>query len=230
MKRLIDVFLSGIILVFFSPIILLSLTVVWLSDFHPPLFFSCRVGFQKTPFQMVKIRTMFWKADQRLSITPQNDDRVTFWGRILRTLKWDELPQFWNVLKGDMSLIGPRPDVFEGGVSLYTPEEKAILTVRPGILDLSSIVFSKEGALLKKYSNPKDGYYKEIFPLKKRLMLFYVQNNSLVLDFLISWGGFLLFFSHQKALQWVLWILSCYKASASLIREVEKIKKFSHSS
>ncbi len=203
--------------------------VVWLSDFHSPFFLSRRVGFQETLFQMVKIRTMFWKADQGLSITPQDDNRVTFWGRILRALKWDELPQFWNVLKGDMSLIGPRPDVFEGGVSLYTPQEKAILTVLPGILDLSSIVFSKEGALLKKYSNPTADYYREIFPLKKRLMLFYVQNNSLVLDFWISWGGVLLFFSHQKALQWVLWILYSYKASPSLISEVEKIKKFSHS-
>jgi len=114
--------------------------------------------------------------------TSNNDSRITRIGRLIRALKLDEVTQLWNVLKGDMSLVGPRPNIMRGGVELYTDEEMHLLSVRPGITDYSSIVFSDEGAILASAENPDLAYNQLIRPWKSRLSLHYIQHQSFWLD------------------------------------------------
>lgn len=127
---------------------------------------------------MLKFRTMVVDADRiGGSSTPEDDPRVTRVGKVLRRYKLDELPQLWNVLKGDMSFVGPRPQV-QWAVDLYSPEERAILEVRPGITDPASLKFSNEAEILKGSKDPDKDYIEKIHPEKMRLSLDYVRNRS----------------------------------------------------
>ena len=131
---------------------------------------------------MIKIRTMVKNADaSKVDSTSADDARITAVGHVIRKCKVDEIPQLINVLLGHMSLVGPRPNV-ERDVALYTEEEKQLLTVRPGITDISSIVFSDEGDILAGRPDPDLAYNQLIRPWKSRLGILYVEKRSLVLD------------------------------------------------
>ena len=131
---------------------------------------------------MVKLRSMVKNADTTgVDSTGSNDQRITAVGHFIRRFKLDELTQLWNVLIGDMSLVGPRPNV-KRETDLYTATEKRLLDVKPGITDFSSIVFSDEGDILSNQADPDLAYNQLIRPWKSRLGLFYIDNRSLWLD------------------------------------------------
>ena len=143
---------------------------------------SWRLGLHGKPFKMYKFRTMVEGADKIGGSSSGDDDpRITTVGKFLRRYKLDELPQFWNVLKGDMSIVGPRPEV-KAYVDMYTQQERIILSVRPGITDLASLWNSNEGAWLAGAEDPDRMYLEEIRPTKIKLQLAYVQNCSFILD------------------------------------------------
>lgn len=182
MKRLFDIIFSFFGLVFGSIILVPAMIAVYLQDFHSPFYIAPRVGKGGELFRMVKLRSMVMGADKsKVDSTSANDRRITVVGQIIRKFKLDELTQLWNVFKGDMSLVGPRPNV-ERETDLYTTQERRLLTVRPGITDFSSIVFSDEGDILEGSEDPDLKYNQVIRPWKSRLGLVYVENNSLITD------------------------------------------------
>jgi lipopolysaccharide/colanic/teichoic acid biosynthesis glycosyltransferase len=185
MKRLFDFVVSFFGLVITSPILIPTMIAVWWQDYHSPFYIAPRVGKGEKLFRMVKMRSMVMNADKSgVDSTGANDNRITAVGRFVRSYKIDELTQLWNVLKGDMSLVGPRPNV-KRETDLYTSEEKRLLSVRPGITDISSIVFADEGDILKDSEDPDLDYNQLIRPWKSRLGLLYVDNSSLILDILL---------------------------------------------
>jgi lipopolysaccharide/colanic/teichoic acid biosynthesis glycosyltransferase len=150
---------------------------------------------------MIKFRTMVpdaWKSG--VNSTADGDCRITRVGRWLRRVKLDELPQLWNVLMGEMSLVGPRPQV-RADVSLYTPEENEMLAARPGITDLASVVFSDEGRVLAGSADPDLLYNQVIRPWKSRLILLYLKNQSLSRDMKIVGITALSIVSRKRALR-----------------------------
>lgn len=182
MKRALDLGISTVALVVLSPLLLLTAALIRLDDAGPALYAGRRVGLNGQPFDMLKFRTMVVDADKiGGSSTASGDPRLTRVGRVLRRFKLDELPQFVNVVKGDMSLVGPRPQV-QWAVDTYTSEERAILTVRPGITDLASIRFANEAEILKGAADPDRAYMELIHPEKMRLAREYVEHASLWLD------------------------------------------------
>ena len=157
-KRLFDLFFAAFGLVVLSPVFLLIGLVVGLSDPGPVLFSQERVGQWGKRFRMLKFRSMVTNASRTgLSLTRDGDPRVTRVGRFLRKTKLDELPQLWNVFRGDMSFVGPRPEVPEY-VDRYTPEQRKVLSLKPGITDLATLEFRNEEELL---SQAKDGALEE---------------------------------------------------------------------
>jgi lipopolysaccharide/colanic/teichoic acid biosynthesis glycosyltransferase len=152
-------------------------------DSPGPVFYrGTRVGRWGKPFRIFKFRTMVENAERiGPSSTPEDDPRVTRVGRLLRKYKLDELPQLLNVIRGEMSLVGPRPQV-SWAVELYTPDERAVLSVRPGITDSASLRFRDEGEILRGSPNPDQEYFEKIHPEKMRLSLEYIQTQSLWLD------------------------------------------------
>ena len=181
-KRVVDATASGLGLLLLSPVLLAFAAAVWLHDFRSPLYVAERVGRGGVLFRMVKLRSMTVRADRTgIDSTAADDRRITAVGRILRAYKLDELSQLWNVFVGDMSLVGPRPNV-PREVDLYTKDERELLSVRPGITDLSSIVFSDEGEILAGRPDPDLAYHQLIRPWKSRLGLLYVQHRSMSLD------------------------------------------------
>ncbi|MBM4275496.1 MAG: sugar transferase, partial [Deltaproteobacteria bacterium] len=141
-----------------------------------------RVGLHGKPFRIFKFRTMVVNAEKiGGTSTGEDDPRITRIGKVLRHYKLDELPQLFNVLQGEMSLVGPRPQV-PWAVKLYTPEQQRVLTVRPGITDFASIVFKNEGEILSGSLDPDAEYLAKIHPVKMRLALDYVNNKSFFLD------------------------------------------------
>jgi lipopolysaccharide/colanic/teichoic acid biosynthesis glycosyltransferase len=180
--RALDVVLSLIGLIVFSPVILAAMVAVWWQDGFSPFYVARRAGRGERPFEMVKLRSMVKNADRTgVASTSNTDMRITRVGHLIRRYKLDEITQLWNVLKGDMSLVGPRPNVLQA-VAGYSPEEKKLLTVRPGITDLASIVFSDEGEILRGSPDPDLLYEQIIRPWKSRLGLFYVEKRSLALN------------------------------------------------
>jgi len=133
------------------------------------------------------------------SSTSDSDPRITSMGRFLRRWKLDELPQLWNVITGDMSLVGPRPQV-EHDVAQYSEDEKKILTVRPGITDWSSIKFRNEGAILAKYPDPDQAYIEQIRPEKIRLQMLYIREMSFLGDLEILWATIVALFGAEVKL------------------------------
>lgn len=182
MKRLLDICFSSFALILTAPLLIPVCFLIWLQDRHSPLYIAERVGRHHRPFRMVKIRSMVVRADQSgVDSTAGNDKRITPLGHFVRKLKLDELSQLWNVLNGDMSLVGPRPNV-PREVATYTSEENQLLEVRPGITDISSIVFADEGDILHGAEDPDLRYNQIIRPWKSRLGLLYIQKNSFLLD------------------------------------------------
>lgn len=177
-KRTFDAALAGVALVALSPVIGAIAVAIKLGSTGPLLYRGNRVGLGGRNFHMLKFRTMVVNADQiGGSSTPEDDPRVTTIGKKLRRYKLDELPQLWNVLTGEMSFVGPRPQV-QWAVDLYSPEERAILGVRPGITDEASLKFSNEAEILKGSTDPDKDYIEKIHPEKMRLSLDYVRRRS----------------------------------------------------
>lgn len=218
LKRLLDILASVIGLVVASPVLLPVMFLVWLEDRHAPFYIAPRVGRCGNPFDMVKMRSMVIGADRKGASSTSNDDRrITPVGHFIRRYKIDELTQLWNVLKGDMSLVGPRPQV-QSGVDLYTKRERDLLNVRPGITDFASIVFSDEGAILAGHPDPDKGYDQLIRPGKSLLGLFYVEHNSLYVDIHLVLLTLMTIISRRRALEGVVVLLKNLEAPAELVR------------
>ncbi len=203
MKRLFDIFISLLGLVILSPVLLTFMYLVYRQDKHSPFYVASRVGKNGVMFKMLKLRSMSVNADKSgVDSTSADDIRITPIGHKIRRYKLDEFTQLWNVLIGDMSLVGPRPNVLSD-TNLYTDIEKGLLTVRPGITDFSSIVFSDEGDILEGMKDPDLAYNQLIRPWKSRLGLAYIKNQSLFLDFQLILYTVIAIISKQRALSWV---------------------------
>ena len=182
MKRLFDIVAAVVGLAVLSPLLLVVALLIWLSDFHSPFYWGERIGQGGRPFRMVKFRSMVARADRTgVRSTAGNDRRITRVGHFVRRFKLDELTQLWNVLRGEMSLVGPRPNV-PTEVALYSQAERGLLAMTPGITDFASIVFSDEGEILRGSKDPDRDYNLLIRPWKSRLGLHYVAVHSLRLD------------------------------------------------
>ena len=217
-KRFLDILVSFAGLLLLSPLIFLFMLLVWLQDFGPPLYISRRVRRSGVTFDMYKLRSMVVNADKKGGAsTSASDKRLTLVGIFLRKLKLDEVPQLWNVLRGDMSLVGPRPQV-PRDVDLYTVEELNLFNVRPGITDFSSIIFSDEADILAGSVNPDLTYNQLIRPWKSRLGLFYAQNSSFFVDLRIILLTLLSLFSRPLAIQGVVSSLHRLGASDQIVR------------
>jgi lipopolysaccharide/colanic/teichoic acid biosynthesis glycosyltransferase len=181
-KRLFDVIASCAGLGVLLPL-LAVLTIAIKRESKGPVFYrGLRAGRYGKPFRIFKFRTMVVNADKIGGPTSSADDpRITRVGDFLRRYKLDELPQLINVLKGEMSLVGPRPEVVQE-VLLYTEEEKRLLEVRPGITDWASIRFRNEGEILRGSADPHQAYREKIRPEKIRLGLEYVRSHSFLTD------------------------------------------------
>lgn len=218
MKRFFDFLLSLLILIFISPVLIVVSILVWLQDFKSPLYIANRVGKNETIFRMIKLRSMIINAEKSgVDSTSSDDQRITKVGKLIRKFKLDELTQLLNVLTGSMSLVGPRPNV-KRETDLYTPEEKRILTVRPGITDFASIVFSDEGAILSGKPDPDIAYNQLIRPGKSELAIFYIDHSSLILDIKLIALTAIAIFSRDLALLWLCSILKGLSAPEHLIK------------
>jgi len=202
-KRSFDIFAAFAGLVMLLPLLVLIAAAVFLGDGNTPWFRGIRVGRGGRRFRMVKFRTMIpdaWKSG--VSSTGAEDRRITLAGKLLRRAKLDELPQLWNVLTGDMSLVGPRPQV-EADAVLYSTEEQRLFETRPGITDLASIVFADEGEILAGAADPDLAYNQIIRPWKSRLALLYLERRSFMADIQVLWLTLLGAASREYALRGV---------------------------
>jgi lipopolysaccharide/colanic/teichoic acid biosynthesis glycosyltransferase len=188
MKRALDMLASGVGLLLLSPVLAVLAIAIYLQDYHSPFYVAVRVGKGERPFRMVKFRSMIVRADSTgVDSTAGDDPRITKLGAFIRRFKLDEIPQLWNVLSGSMSFVGPRPNV-ERETRLYTADEKRLLSIRPGITDLASIVFADESDILRGSDDPDLRYNQIIRPWKSRLGLLYVDApHSVMLDLRILW-------------------------------------------
>ncbi len=187
-KRTFDLIVAGCgLLVILPALIIIALAIKKTSE-GPVFFRQIRVGRNERPFRIMKFRTMTVDAPLRgPQITMGADPRITPIGTVLRRYKLDELPQLFNVVWGDMSLVGPRPETPDY-VALYPQDERReIFQVRPGITDNASIIFSNESELLGRAEDPLDYYVSTILPKKRALYLDYVRNRSFFGDIAIVW-------------------------------------------
>jgi lipopolysaccharide/colanic/teichoic acid biosynthesis glycosyltransferase len=224
-KRLLDIVISLIGLICFSPILLFASILVWSNDKKSPFYIPPRVGKKGKIFYMVKLRSMVVNADKTgVDSTSNNDLRITSVGQKIRKYKLDELTQLWNVFLGDMSVVGPRPNV-KAEVDLYTDVEKELLSIKPGITDFSSIVFSDEGKILEDKKDPDLAYHQLIRPWKSRLGLIYIKHRSITLDFEIIIYTLIALISKRTALNWVSKKLEKFRVDKDLVniskREIE---------
>ena len=179
LKRCTDIALSSLVLFLLSPVLGAVALAIWLDSGAPVLFRQQRVGLGFRRFHIVKFRTM--RVASGPSVTVAGDTRITRTGKFLRLAKLDELPQFWNVLCGDMSLVGPRPEIPEY-VDLFRERYRAVLTVRPGITDLASIRFRNEEEVLSKSAEPLREYAERVLPAKLDLAEEYVGAHNAIMD------------------------------------------------
>ena len=186
-KRLFDIICSLLGILVLGPVFIIIWICVRLESKGPALFLQTRVGLNEKDFRLFKFRTMYLNAEAKGQLTVgMKDPRITGVGYFLRKYKLDELPQLFNVLKGDMSLVGPRPEV-KKYVNLYTKEQKIVLSVRPGITDYASIAFINENELLAKAENPEKYYIEHIMQEKLALNLSYINSRLLFKDVILIW-------------------------------------------
>jgi lipopolysaccharide/colanic/teichoic acid biosynthesis glycosyltransferase len=218
MKRLLDILVAGAGLIVSAPVLLPVIFLIWRHDYHSPFYIATRVGRHERPFRMIKLRSMVMNADKAgVDSTSATDSRITPVGHFVRRYKLDELTQLWNVLIGDMSVVGPRPNV-KRETDLYTAVEKKLLLVRPGITDFASIVFSDEGDILSGKPDPDIAYNQLIRPWKSRLGILYVEKRSLWLDIRLIVLTALALVNRRAALLRVQRLLLAVKADEDLIR------------
>lgn len=197
-KRLFDIIVSFIGLIILSPLLLIFALLIKISSKGPVIFRQSRVGKNNIDFILYKFRSMKPDTEKKGQLTiGMRDPRITGIGYFMRRFKLDELPQLYNVLKGDMSIVGPRPEVRKF-VSLYTEEQMRVLTVKPGITDYASIKYFNENALLAKSENPELAYITEIMPEKLRINLIYIHSFSFGTDLKIIFSTFIRFFSNSS--------------------------------
>lgn len=182
MKRIFDILFSVSVLLLLSPILLIIGVSIILESRGGMFFSQKRIGKKEQPFQILKFRTMFLDSEKKGQITVgDRDPRITRVGFLLRKYKLDELPQFWNVLIGEMSIVGPRPEV-PYYVNFYDAHQRQVFEVKPGITDYASLKYFDESILLGKSKNPEQTYIKEIMPQKLALNLEYVNNHNFSKD------------------------------------------------
>ncbi|MEM3112426.1 MAG: sugar transferase [Candidatus Anstonellales archaeon] len=181
-KRIFDFTASLLGLIILSPFLLVIAMLIYLSDGRPVFFKQKRIGKDFISFNFIKFRTMIVnKENSGPLVTQGNDPRITPLGRFLRKTKIDELPQLINVLKGEMSIVGPRPEV-EKYVMMFKDEYKEILRVKPGITDYATIEFIDEEAILNQYRDVEEGYIREVLPRKIELYKKYISEISFLTD------------------------------------------------
>jgi len=179
MIRLCDIVFSAIGLLLLSPLFLIVYILIRCESKGGGFYCQQRVGKDGRMFGLYKFRSMRTGSDQKGLITVGgHDSRITRMGYFIRKYKIDELPQLWNVLKGDMSLVGPRPEV-KKYVDLYTAEQRRVLSVRPGITDYASIEYVDENEILGKADDPDQVYVEEIMPAKIKLNMRFIENRNL---------------------------------------------------
>ncbi len=211
MKRVLDVVASGVGLLLLWPVFLVAAVLVKLEDGGPVLFRQLRVGRGCRSFLILKFRTMRVDASAKgPAITVKDDARITAIGSILRRTKLDELPQLWNVLKGEMSLVGARPEV-PRYVDLFRTEYAEILKLRPGITDLASIRFRDESALLSQAEDAEAAYVQRILPEKLKLSRDYVRNASWTYDLQLLFTTLACLLYPARAVERVVDLLSPYR-------------------
>ena len=185
MKRILDIIASASGIVLLSPLLILAAIAVRFTSPGPVLFKQRRIGKDFRPFEIYKFRTMVRDAPSKgAQITMGEDPRITRVGRVLRKTKIDEFPQLFNVLKGDMSLVGPRPEV-PLYVEMFRADYAEVLRVRPGVTDLASLKYRDEAAVLGRAADPEKEYVERLLPEKIRLAKEYVNRSSLGFDILI---------------------------------------------
>jgi lipopolysaccharide/colanic/teichoic acid biosynthesis glycosyltransferase len=189
MKRLIDIFISLATLIILSPVILIISLLIKVES-PGPVFHRClRVGINGKPFRMWKFRSMFHDVDQNgCRICLRHDNRVTSLGRILRKTKMNELPQLFQIILGDMSLVGPRPEDPEF-IRYYTSAWEIVLSVRPGVFGLNQIINFNEEKLFPDNVDPELFYIAHLLPEKLMRDMYYVQNRTVLMDFRILFSG-----------------------------------------
>ncbi len=178
-KRLLDFCFSFVSLIVLLPLFLFIAFIVWLTSPGPVFFKQQRIGLHGVPFYLFKFRTMKWAPhNQGALITQENDDRITWFGAYLRMWKLDELPQLFNVLRGEMSFVGPRPEV-DSYVSLYPESDRSeILSVRPGITGRTQLAWFNEEEILSEQEIPERYYEQVILPQKIKSDIAYVRNKG----------------------------------------------------
>jgi len=181
-KRIFDLFLTAVALLVLAPFLLLTALVIACDSRGGVFYKQLRVGKNNKDFYLYKFRTMRSCSDtQGLLTVGDRDSRVTKMGYFLRKTKWDEMPQLFNILKGDMSIVGPRPEVRKY-VELYTEEQMRVLDVLPGLTDYASIEYVNENSLLEQSDDPEQTYINEIMPAKLQLNFKYIAHQSLFVD------------------------------------------------
>ncbi|MDN5210970.1 sugar transferase [Fulvivirgaceae bacterium BMA12] len=182
LKRLFDILFSLILIIPLLPVFLIIAILVKLDSKGPVFYLQTRVGKQNKDFKLFKFRTMYTDADKKGLLTVgHRDNRITRVGYNLRKYKVDELPQLFNVIIGDMSVVGPRPEVRKY-VDMYDERQQKVVSVRPGITDFASIQFVHENELLKNADDPEKLYIDEIMPAKLELNLKYIENRHFFKD------------------------------------------------
>lgn len=190
MKRLFDLVVATLILLCFLPFGMIIALLIALESRGGVFYRQERIGQFGKPFRLWKFRTMRKNADQLGKLTVgMRDPRITRVGLVLRKVKLDEFPQFLNVLAGQMSIVGPRPEVKEY-VDLYTEEQRAVLSVKPGITDYASLEYFRENELLGQSADPRKTYIEEIMPAKIALNKRYIVDPTLGQDLKIMWKTF----------------------------------------
>lgn len=176
------IILSAAGLFLFLPACLIIAILIKIDTRGPVFFIHQRVGRNFNPLSLYKFRTMIDKAQELgPQITSGSDSRITRVGKLLRKTKLDELPQLWNVFKGDMSFVGPRPEVSKY-IEMFRDEYIEILKVKPGLTDFAAIEFGDEEGILKKFNNVEEGYIKEVLPTKIDLYKKYLRERGLLTD------------------------------------------------
>jgi lipopolysaccharide/colanic/teichoic acid biosynthesis glycosyltransferase len=217
MKRVFDTVASALGLLVTLPVTVLIALLVWAEDRHSPFYVATRYTLGGKTFRMLKFRSMRIDASASgVNSTASTDRRITTVGAFIRKTKLDELPQLWNVLKGEMSLVGPRPAV-QWDVDRYTPTERGMFAVRAGITDAASIVFADEGQILAGSTDPDNDYLRIIRPWKSRLALWYADHASLALDVRLILLTLLALFDRPAALTKLAALLAKRGAAPELV-------------
>lgn len=226
MKRLIDLIFSFFGIVFLSPVFIATILIIFLNDFKNPFYTPLRMGLNMKSFRMIKLRTMIVNADKSgVSSTSSDDQRITTIGKFIRKFKLDELSQLFNVFIGNMSLVGPRPQIIDHVLNEYSEMEKQLLDVKPGITDFSSIVFSDEGDILKSSTDPDKDYNTIIRPWKSKLGILYIKNQSILIDFYLILLTIVAIANKRMALNFVNKLLLNLNADPELIEFSKRNKK-----